>query len=192
MRATAYHEAGHALAAVVLGRSVTYVTVVADDDSLGLIAHGSALESPDEQDHDEYGLPPWVDPSVPFDDKRYSEWMEHCDRVDRVLPARLARRAKLARNDVAICLAGPVAERRFAGRWNHVGASRDRDWALRLADGLSTRTLSAEKVIADEWQRAEDLIASHWPTVKVLASELLKKKRISGKRVREIVSAETR
>src|SRR5688572_7589067 len=44
--ATAYHEAGHAVVALALGRPVTQVTIVADRDTLGLCEFGKGTFKP--------------------------------------------------------------------------------------------------------------------------------------------------
>jgi hypothetical protein len=46
--ATAYHEAGHAVAALALGRPVHGVSILADRDRLGLCAFGKAVFRPSE------------------------------------------------------------------------------------------------------------------------------------------------
>jgi ATP-dependent Zn protease len=46
--ATAYHEAGHAIVALALGRPVQRVTILADRDHLGTCAFGKAVFRPSE------------------------------------------------------------------------------------------------------------------------------------------------
>ncbi|MFO0807443.1 MAG: M50 family metallopeptidase [Gemmataceae bacterium] len=45
-RATAYHEAGHAVAALVLGRSITKVSIRPNRERLGICAFGKAITRP--------------------------------------------------------------------------------------------------------------------------------------------------
>jgi ATP-dependent Zn protease len=96
--ATAYHEAGHAVAALHLGRVVKTVSIVPDEETFGRVAHYPITGK-------------WLQPDVHID----------------------ARTRDYLEDVITIMLAGPVAERKAHGRWNHIGASGDRKVALNTA-----------------------------------------------------------
>jgi ATP-dependent Zn protease len=97
-RATAYHEAGHAAAALVVGRRFRYVTIEPDpdDESLG---HCQFT----------HRWPRGLDPATASP--------ERLERLERLEP--------FLRKEMLIALAGGAAEAQFRGRRNYVGAVGD-------------------------------------------------------------------
>jgi ATP-dependent Zn protease len=153
-RATAYHEAGHAVMALLLGRGVRSVTVIPDEwtESLGMVTFNPL---------------PAFDPH--FD--RSGRTREKCERL------------------ILILLAGPVAERRYTGKWCHSGADGDRHAVVEIASRLigERTTSSYVRWLSDVANEKFDGPFA-WPAVRTIAAELLRKDRLSGRRVREIWS----
>jgi hypothetical protein len=159
IEATAYHEAGHAVAAFHLGRPISRVTITPDGNVLGSVRHYPIRGK-------------WLQPDVVID-----------TRTEKFLEA-----------SITVLLAGPSAERKARGRWNHTGASSDRE----RAGDLAFRLVGSEKQLQRYWawreQIASDLWenAYVWEQVQRLAAELLKRKTMSGRAVREVLEGEVR
>jgi hypothetical protein len=87
-----------------------------------------------------------------------------------------------------LCLyAGGLAERKFTGRWNRVGARSDHDTAYEVGSLLyGGRTL--DKYLAFMLSRAEDLICGPglWPQVELVAADLLQHGTLTQEQVRDI------
>src|SRR5262245_1829646 len=92
---------------------------------------------------------------------------------------------------MVVLLAGPLAEARFAGRRNHVGAHGDYLAALDIAE----RTCSSERARFryTQWarQEAEDLLAVDWhrDAVGRVAAALLGRGALTGREARACVDA---
>jgi len=90
---------------------------------------------------------------------------------------------------ITVLLAGPAGERRYRGRWNHVGASADYSRALDLA----FRLVGSERQLRHYWawrhQITMDLWENEyaWEQVRRLAEELLERKVLSGRVARDIL-----
>jgi hypothetical protein len=155
IESTAYHEAGHAVAALHVGRAVKSVTIVPDDDgSDGKVRHYPLRGK-------------WLQPDVHIDTRARNHF----------------------ETTITVLLAGPAAERKYRGRWNHQGAGADRDRAFDLA----LRLVGSEKQLTPYWewrnQIAMDLWENEyvWEQVKRLAAELLERRTMSGPAVRELL-----
>jgi ATP-dependent Zn protease len=88
---------------------------------------------------------------------------------------------------VLISLAGPEAERKFSGRYDHAGASSDHDWVVDL---LMKHSGSAEEVNA--WSklmhlRARGFVEHHWEDIEAVAAALLERRTIKGSDVKRIL-----
>ena len=99
--------------------------------------------------------------------------------------ARLSNRQVEAH--VLVFLAGPEAERKFAGRYSHVGARDDRDKAVEL---LTRHSGSDEEVRA--WfrlrvVRARLLVEHHSEEIRVVAKALRERQTLTGSDVRAIL-----
>jgi ATP-dependent Zn protease len=164
LQCTAYHEAGHAVAAHVLKRGIKRVSIAPDDEegSLGHCHHASPLSGfdPDVYGYD-MGSKTW-------------HWLER---------------------ETLILVAGLVAEARFKGKHDWRGAQSDLSFAYRLADYLCSSTKETRKYISWMMERARNLFDSRnglrWRQVRYVARELLSKKTISGKNVRELCQKAT-
>lgn len=180
----AYHEAGHAVAAVLLRRAITYVSIVPTDECLGHVRHPTGVADPDRQSGDTFREQPPLEPEA------IAGWWERSQRWAVTYEARLALRRSRARADIAICLAGPRAEKRFSGRWDNRGARHDRELTLALADRLANGSSVTTKGILDqEDARADRILKENWPSVEAVADALLGKSQLSGREVRAIVKA---
>jgi hypothetical protein len=99
---------------------------------------------------------------------------------------------ELIERDVITSLAGMIAERRFRGRYNHVGAADDLRQAVSMADYLSGDPRDTERYLNRAWERAEALLAEHWPAVETLAAALLERQTLTGDEAREIIAGTLR
>lgn len=93
--------------------------------------------------------------------------------------------------DEIVCyLAGGVAEKRFAGRANHLGARSDYSTASDLALRASGSGEAASAML--RWLRfgAEGLVRVRWWAVEALAKVLLDRETMTGKEARQLVYAE--
>jgi hypothetical protein len=103
-----------------------------------------------------------------------------------------ARHRHLIERRIVVLFAGKEAERRYSGRVSPGVAASDYRTAVNLAtyvaDGEQTGPFC-------EWLRvrAKCLVTMHyWPLVEAVAAELLKRRRLTGKQVREIIRAAMR
>jgi hypothetical protein len=160
LQCTAYHEAGHAVAALALDRAVKRVSIVPDGEREIL---GHCLNT---------RLPSWFQPDV----YRY-------DIMDNRTRLALER-------EILVLLSGPVAEARFKGRHNWRGARGDISAAYQLAGYLCSSTRETNKYIDWLIERVRNLLDSYhgtrWRAVRYIARELLSKKTINGKTTREL------
>ncbi len=150
-RATAFHEAGHAVVAVWENVRFRYVTIVPGDGAAGHLRH---LRTP---------------------------W-QRAGSVGRGSAERQAR----------ICLAGPIAQRRFSPRSvRRYHAHGDYEMATDLA-----LRLGSSKEEADAWVRLWEIqVRGHldrrWPAVESLAAALVERGTVSGEEARRLTLAAT-
>jgi hypothetical protein len=86
-----------------------------------------------------------------------------------------------AAEDHLICaLAGPIAEGRFRGRRNHVGASRDYEQFVDVLSGLTGLGAVGKAYGGYVEARAVELIDLHWYLVEALAELLIRQETLSG------------
>jgi hypothetical protein len=96
---------------------------------------------------------------------------------------------KTVEDQIVILLAGPLAEKRFTGRWNRVGASSDYEGASTVA--VSTH---GDDDVRDAFIRyleavGKALIDVHWYLVEALAAALLERETLSGVQVHRVIRA---
>lgn len=158
----AYHEAGHAVVSVELGRAVEYVTIEAGTQPGGLLLLGHIKNS------DPLRRPPYD----PFRDRARNEFW-----VNR---------------EILICYAGPAADERLTGSMNHDGAEGDYEEAFRWSSWLhhENRTMILPH-IDYLLTRARRMIqaAPTWDSIVAVAEDLLERRRITGTRVRKLCRA---
>jgi len=155
----AYHEAGHAVMAVLTRTPLRDTTIVASrlgasSGATRLVARGSVS-------------------------KKFAAKVKLGPREHR----QVLRRA-------CFYIAGEIAARRFArSSWRTLHSRSDLANISRLLDslGLSEARLTAlAKAIVAE---ADSLIQANWSRVEAVASELLKRGRLTGAQVRRIVAS---
>jgi hypothetical protein len=154
---TAYHEAGHAVAAFELRRGVRQVTIEPDPErgTLGHVLQRSLLALCRDQS----------DPGAP----------RQRARVERAHVER----------EILCCFAGGIAEGHFRGRRNHVGARTDRKCALELASRLCGDLNETRAYLRWLLLRTRNLVLSQWPGVKRVAAELLVHRTLTGPKARK-------
>jgi ATP-dependent Zn protease len=153
----AYHEAGHAVASVMLvhARMLKYVTIIPNSKTEG---HTQCDE--------------------------LSEWLTAADdgRVEHT-PENLA----VAYDSMTVCLSGPLVEARMTGRYDYHGAATDHDQAERLAEWIcgefgprDPQDRSDTRALL-QWisNRAERLLTVRWGYVEAVAQALIKQRRLT-------------
>jgi ATP-dependent Zn protease len=151
-KATAYHEAGHAVIAWRLGAHPRSVTIVPKGEVQGETVQES----------------PFIEADFVFDGSDHAR-----NRVERA---------------IIICLAGPMAQRRFAPRsWRRWHGGPDYVVAFDLA--LRVNGSPAAAKVHMKWleMRAQALLESVWSYVEAIASELLKRGTLSAEEIRSIL-----
>ena len=172
----AYHEAGHAVAAVLLGVQVEQVTIVPTAEALGRVCH-----APEADPAKLNAISVAGDVAVSIYRPGGKHLLErHAGQFNR--PAGPCRPFL---ND-AECLAAVAvtSEPRLLARFLASGATRVGDMGLRSWEV----TALAYPAISTAW----DLLERHWRAVHVLAGELLILGTVDGARVAEIVATATR
>ncbi len=161
LAATAYHEAGHAAAAWLLGIKLRKVTITPEGDALGYVARcGIAFPKRVREALESGGS------------EREKAWAQY-----------------IAERHAIYCIAGIEAQKRFNPHSvRHYHAKADREAALeglvRLA--ASNTILLYWRILKI---RANNLLKNRgtWKAVKALADELMKRKTLSGDEAFEIM-----
>jgi len=150
---TAYHEAGHAVAAYHLRRGTKYVTIEGDDEALGRTRH------------------------------------TRCPSLFRSDVDQGPRTCALTERECLVNFAGPAAEARLTGRYNHKGAEHDVWCSIELASRINDSDEATEAHLKWLRVRARDMMrSSHlWSAVKALAEALLAERTIKWHRARQII-----
>jgi ATP-dependent Zn protease len=136
-QATAYHEAGHAVIAMALGRPVRAVSILPNGDFLGTCHFHKGVFRPSK------------------------DWLEQ---------------------EILIAVAGVAAEAIHTGEHAWEGATRDFQYARRLA-ARRAGDRQAERLLRRSLAKVENLFADeqHWKAVELIAAELLQHGAISGR-----------
>lgn len=154
LKKTAYHEAGHAVAAFAMNKRFTRVSIIAnpDDNSLGRLL-GCGWNSK---------LNPEFDGGV-----------------------RLRNRVEA---QIIVFLAGPVAEAKLTGHYNHIGASKDYHDAVSFAGYVTGSSKETSAYINWLLEKTKNLLSNYnWDAVKMLADELIKRREIGYMTTRKII-----
>lgn len=163
LRATAYHEAGHAVVAFRLMRSARRVSVVA-------------------------GFDPRIGPTlggVPRNRPMFTgPWPENADDLD-------PRQTKRIEDEIVVSYAGAAAEERHRGgvdeevvRGAEIDLADLHYWLTLLGIELDAWKPYTARLNA----RAEQLIDEHWPEVVALAAVLVAEGKTSSWRTREVIT----
>lgn len=149
VQATAYHEAGHAVAAIVRGIGFHYVTIVHDDED-------------DSHGHVNYGAVP-----------------ARLNAGNRAV-------ARELRDRLVVNQAGAIAEERFLGHRNDIGAAADDEWFREcLWDMYGENGERHARTLA---QQARQLVAQHWSAMSRVANALLKEQTLTEEAVERLVN----
>jgi hypothetical protein len=89
-------------------------------------------------------------------------------------------------NRITMLLSGQLAERRHAGRWNHVGAGPDWREASHLARSVTRTDAECNALLKWLRLRADSLLEHLWPSVEGLAAAFLSEKTLTPERAREV------
>ena len=185
----AFHEAGHAVAALFLGLGLRTVSIVEDDDSYGRFDLGRR--------------------SATLIAKL--EEAEHDASFGRDIAASLRRRVE---HEIMVGFAGGLSEMRATGKNEHEVGTGTVAVDMEAANGLPIHSLivggDAKMVLTlaeavsggdDEasayldWLRERTLSLMRqpdfWPSVEVVAEALLERERLNGREVRGIVRGAT-
>ena len=98
-----------------------------------------------------------------------------------------------AENYITLCLAGPVAEEKYAGNANNITASKDLEDSFGIAQSIYGSEELADAFMKFKWCEAKALFTWNneedmpaWEKVQTLAAALLKKKTLSYYEVRKL------
>jgi hypothetical protein len=154
-QAIAYHEAGHAVAAIHHQVRITKATIKGTVDLKGYVDHHNPL---------------------------------HGAHPDAETPRRTRSRIE---NLVAVCYAGPIAERRFNVRtYRHFHAQSDYERAANLAGYLVGSDKELEAYLKWLWVRTENFVEQEWwEQIQTVAELLLDRETVNGASIRELVSS---
>jgi hypothetical protein len=160
-RATAYHEAGHAVIRLLVYLSLHRATIIpnVNGDSAGHVRGAT--------------IPAWIRTIAECGDI----W-EHPRLVPRAL------------NEICALKAGHIAERCATGRANHAGASSDRNDAYLWLFLLTPEEARQEWLALDRWleARTSRLVKEHWSAIQAVASALCERRSLTGTEVRRLVA----
>lgn len=191
LQATAYHEAGHAVAYNTLRLRFKYVTIVPEQEK-GWLGHILG-DSPSHFTRDYLESGGMVGDAL-------------VDTVDKVAVRRflwrLAARKRRARLDVERrvigCLAGVMAEEKFTGEFNYEGAHSDYTSFIDFASATGNYVLApqecsgkSEMDVRQYEREMQDktaaLLDSSWQAVEAVALALLERKRLDHREARRII-----
>lgn len=149
---TAYHEAGHAVAAYSLRRKIIEVSIVPEPGLLGRVTHTLLKDF-----HPDY-------------DTRLST-------------------LRKGEKEITFSLAGIIAQKRLTGRRDWTLGHIDITDALGIASNLMGDDKEAQRYVNKLWHKTEKLIYAppRWAAVKALAAELLRCRKMSGRKARRIM-----
>jgi hypothetical protein len=160
LKATAHHEAGHAVAAWYLGllksKSNSIRLTIKADDAAGSLGH-------------------FVGDRIP---KWYSPDSKMTDRI------RLR-----AERHIVVSLAGQLAEARFLGEQPEFGSDGDNKNAAMFASHLFTSDEVIDAYLRFCWCRAKELVEVRWQAIEIVASRLLERETLSMDDLTEAIAA---
>jgi hypothetical protein len=159
-KATAYHEAGHAVVSRYTGREMKHVTIRPDRTTLGHVRLAK--------------------------DRRLHRALRDCiDHMGAVTPGKKDAIERL----VIILFAGGIAEKKQSRRKCFARSDIDHRQAMDLVESLSSCHKELEAWAHLLWVRAESCVALWWPEIKAVAAALLERETLTGDEVKEILSS---
>jgi hypothetical protein len=90
---------------------------------------------------------------------------------------------------LTMLLAGPAAERRLTGRWNHVHAGQDYADAAYVAMRASRDEADMDRQLEAAEDRGVAFADEHWFEIEAVAAALAERGTLTGREVRAIVGA---
>jgi hypothetical protein len=182
-RTAAYHEAGHAVVGVLLRWAIREVSIIPDGESDGRVRHPRRSEV-------DYWLAEEVARLQASSKRNGHKGPLSTNCLGSSTRAQARMRQRRARIDIAVRLAGPIAEMKFAGECCTRSGHSDRFQLLELADLLAAElSITAQSIVRLEEARARRLLRQNWNSVHAVAAQLLSKSRMSGRAVRAIVKS---
>ena len=163
MLGTAYHEAGHAVVARMLGYKLLGISI--DSDLEGKLGHSGSDVLPESL-------------------KQSKNW-----RKDVVTPEEWTA----ASDDIVIYLAGATAEELLHGREAVVDPDEPRSSDETQVIGRLVRMCGANyeaqnELLADSLARARVLVKDHWEKIEAVAEALLEQTTLSGPETEELIN----
>lgn len=158
----AHHEAGHAVAGVVLGVEFTQVRIVPGEDG-------------------KIGVPlktnPWLAPRPSSNPGEFTceQWAELLQNDEKWEAWKKGDQEKFA----IFCFAGKAAQLEYAGVASDEDAKADYSFVEYWLPNYQYRKGALE-------ESARELVREHWPAVQAIAAELLKCSELSPAEVEEI------
>ena len=105
-----------------------------------------------------------------------------------VTPARRGR----VESFIMLSLAGGIAERKYCGRWNHVGAASDYENAGRLALDATGSSEEANAYLKWLHIRTKQVVNIYWYLIEAVAKALLEHQTLSAVDIEQIMSTTRR
>jgi hypothetical protein len=194
-RTTAYHEAGHAVVAELLGRTVLRVTIIPDKECEGQCVYEGWIDAPHvvadaalERYHD---ICERHDGGEATDTEKTEAW-EACERAEQAIGGVDRQRLEAERGmmEMIMSLAGPFAQERATGAFpgDREGAGEDNKCLVNFAFSLSGDQESTQALIDRACKRTEQLVEENWPAVEGVANALLQDRELDGDQVRDILA----
>jgi hypothetical protein len=191
----AYHEAGHAVAAEVLGRRVLDVTIVPSGDSAGQCRIEEEAEALDLVA--DAALERYERLKCREDDQEVTEaevqaaWEEY-EQADAAL-ARVPRErleAKRGMIEMIMSLSAAFAEEKGMGHFpeDHEGTYEDNSHLMDCAGDLCGHREEMQRLIDRVGTLAKQLVEDHWTAIQGVQRALLKHGTLDGDRVRAILT----
>jgi hypothetical protein len=163
-QATAYHEAGHTVAAAYLSQAFSKVSIIGNATAAGYVVN----EDPGPKILEAWG-------AGDRDDARVVQWIERSLIV--TLAGAIAQRRFSPRSDW----------RQGMGHAKLAVPGSDIQTVIRRIDDLGHRGKVAATYQAYLEARAEALVAAHWPEIQKVAEALLEHKTLDVDEVHEIL-----
>ena len=171
LRATAYHEAGHAVASIFLDLDFEKVTIVPDDEAAGRITYADL--DPEIQDAWDSG---------DRDDARVRQWVERS--CIATLAGGIAQRRFSPRSDWKF---GREGDARFPGVGKVLEPGTDLSNVVRRIDDIGFAGKVAATYEAYLEAQAEALIKAQWAAVQKVAEALVEQKTLFADDVLQLI-----
>ena len=176
----AYHQAGHAVAAHLLGRPVPDLSIEAEPESAGTCGYAlwaedfGVLEGRGEEGAAGRGVAAGAGEAGVVEGAEDVEGMEGMGEIEA---------------EIVACLAGPIAEAMHAGEFSEEAAEDDLYLILDLAEAAVADEAAREAYLDALESKAEALLQGAWGAVEAVAGALLAERTLEASRVGEVAAA---